>query len=114
MIWNLPTLIITLAVELIALYAWNKITGRACKRCLLVLVPLNILTQGILFFGLVNTPYPYWHTLGLLETIVLLTEATGYWLVNLTAENPLAPTEAFRLSVLLNGASFLIGLLLPF
>ncbi|MCB2178679.1 hypothetical protein KQH61_04610 [bacterium] len=91
-----------------------KTTGRACKNCLLALVFLNILTQGMLFSGLVLSPYRYWETLILLEGIILLVEALGYWLVGRTDERPLSFSSAFFLSLTLNSASFLIGLLLPF
>lgn len=73
-----------------------------------------MLTQGMLFSGLVLSPYPYWETMVVLEGIILLTETLGYWLAGRTSENPLSPAAAFQLSLTLNSASFLIGLLLPF
>ncbi len=112
LLWNFPTLLLTLIVEGAGLLLWNRIKGRAWKNSmfalvLVILLLVNLCTQGILYAGLVLSPFPYWPTLLALELVVFLLEAAGYRIAGLPNR------EAFELSLVLNLASFLVGLALP-
>lgn len=107
-LWNLSTLTVTLIIEGTGLVIWNQIKKRAWSRYLLALLLINLVTQGMLFAGLMLSPLPYWPTLLGLEGLIFLVEAIGYRLAGISFK------EAFRLSLVLNLASFLFGLALPF
>jgi hypothetical protein len=107
-LWNVSTLILTLVIESVGLVIWNKIRKRAWQSTLLALLLINLVTQGILFAGLVLSPLPYWPTLLGLEMFIFLLEIFGYHIAGLTVN------EAFQLSIALNLTSFLIGLSIPF
>ncbi len=104
------TLGLTLLIESLVALVWRRAKHKPALSILLTVLAANLLTQAALWALLWLLARPYW--------VILLFAEVGIWLVEgalLAAipANRLRPTEALRLSLWINLASFGAGLLLP-
>ena len=92
------------------LWVWGRAYPALAAGLQKVLAAANLLTQGILILLLYLSLWAYWPTLLAGEGMVWLVEAG---ILCWASKNKLAYRQCLALSLLVNGVSFLVGLLLP-
>lgn len=103
-----PTIPLTILIEGLVLWLWCRARCEDFRRILITLTLANLLTQALLITALTLSPFRYWPTLLTMEAAIVIIEALALRVIDLPARKALA------LSLLVNAASFGIGLLLPF
>lgn len=105
-------LLATILVEGVIVLAHTAARGLRIRRWLTFVTLINLITQPALWcvMGLLPADIPYFPVLAIGESLVWLTEAV---LLHVLAGGRLTPREAAIASLVLNGVSVGIGLLLP-
>jgi len=103
-----PTIPLTILIEGLVFWLWCRARCEDFRRILITLTLANLLTQALLIAALTLSPLGYWPTLLAMEIFIVVIEALVLRLIYLHT------SQAFVLSLLVNAASFGIGLALPF
>jgi hypothetical protein len=108
-------LVLTVSIEACVLAAYAKRAHFDVKKIVICSIPLNIITQPAfsawLRYSLQGQDYLWWQFFIAGEIVVWLIEAAAYaWLLRAN-KNPFS--NALKLSAAANGASLIVGLLLP-
>jgi hypothetical protein len=104
------TLAITIFIEGVIAFIYSRWRGKPLLPILLTSLFANLITQSILWIGLLLFFRHYWLVLIVLEVFIGLIESLIFYRVR---ANQLTLKEAMSLSLAINLASFSAGLFLP-
>jgi hypothetical protein len=104
------TLAITIFIEGVIAFIYSRWQGKPLLPILLTSLFANLITQSILWIGLLLFFRHYWLVLIVLEIFIWLLESLLFYRIRV---NQLTLKEAMSLSLVINLASFSAGLFLP-
>jgi hypothetical protein len=104
------TLTVTILIEAVLIFVYSHLRDKPLYPLLLASLFANLITQSLLWIGLLLFFRHYLLTLIVLEISIWLIESLIFYRVRVTQ---LAIKEALSLSVAINLASFSVGLFLP-
>lgn len=103
------TLLITVLLEGCVVLVYSRWRGKPFAPLLLTSLSVNLITQSLLWVGLILFFYPYWLVLTALEICIWLIESLAFFRVR---ANWLSLKEALYLGLVVNLSSFSAGLFL--
>lgn len=104
------TLVFTILIEAILVFIFSRLRSKPLRPLLLTSVFANLITQSILWIGLLLFFRHYWLVLTVMEIFIWLVESLTFYRVR---ANQLTLKDAMLLSLAINLASFSVGLFLP-